>query len=241
MPSPSNAVSINEVVSNACLALGIENSDKHKVVFYEWAYQALSDIGITTLNLKGSTGTITTNPYPYFQIPSDCVHIDSIAIRKGSSGDVAYPMFDANYWNTVPDDDQTMHDKDYVVGTGEYGRLTFSSTVVDDGFTQVLLRYYSVPLDENGSPMIPEYYMGAITTYIEYMYVKSLRHKDRSSVPLSEIQMFYQQWLSRKADAISRRNKPEKPEIEAAISRWITMLPNQRGLIRQPQKKKLIG
>jgi|DEB19_MinimDraft_3_1074340.scaffolds.fasta_scaffold06391_4 hypothetical protein len=228
----TNTVSLNEVVSSASLALGMDDNDRYKVVFYDWAYQALSDIGLMSLNITNSTGAIITSPFNHFPIPGSCVYIDSIAIRKGANGPVCYPIFDSNYWVSVPDDDQTMYDKDYVVSR-QGSNLIFSSTIIENGFTEVILRYYAIPIDANGSPLIPEFYMRAIMAYIEYMYVKSQRHKDRSSVPLSEIQLFYQQWLSLKSDAISRRNKPEKPEIEAAIAQWITMLPNQRRLMRE--------
>jgi hypothetical protein len=52
---------------------------------------------------------------------------------------------------------------------------------------------------------------------------------------MSEIQVLYQQWVTLKADAMSKRNQPQKPEIEAAIATWLTMLPNQKRLMRTPK------
>ena len=229
----NNTVSIDEVVSSAAIALGMEN-DRYRVLFYEWALQGSRDIGLSTLNLTNTTGTIITSPFNYFPIPSNCVYIDSIAVRKGASGHVAYPFLDSNYWANVPDDDQTYYDKDYVVSRqGE--NLIFSSTIVSNGYDTVILRYYAMPVDTNNVPLVPEYYLRALVAYIEYMFVKRERYRKRNEIPMSEVQMLYQQWVTLKADAMSKRNQPQKPEIEAAIAMWLTMLPNQKRLMRTPK------
>lgn len=226
----NNTVSIDEIVSSAAIALGMEN-DRYRVLFYEWAFQGSRDIGLTTLNLTNTTGSITSGVY---SIPADCVYIDSIAIRKGASGHVTYPFFDSNYWVNVPDNDQTQYDRDYVVSR-QGSNLIFSSTVSNNGYDTVILRYYAMPVDANNTPLVPEYYLRAIVAYIEYMFVKRERYKKRSEIPMSEVQMLYQQWVTLKADAMSKRNQPQKPEIEAAIAMWLTMLPNQKRLIRTPK------
>ena len=228
-----NTVSIDEIVSSAAIALGMEN-DRYRVLFYEWALQGLRDIGLNTLNLTNTTGSIITSPFNYFQIPDSCVYIDSIAIQKGTNGHVAYPFFDSNYWTNVPDDDQTTYDKDYVVSR-QGNNLIFSSTIVSNNYTTVILRYYAMPVDSDNVPLAPEYYLRALVAYIEYMFVKRERYKKRNEIPMSEVQMLYQQWVTLKADAMSKRNQPQKPEIEAAIAMWLTMLPNQKRLIRTPK------
>jgi hypothetical protein len=127
----NNTVTIDQVVSSAAIAMGMEN-DRYRVLFYEWALQGLRDIGLTTLNLTNTTGTIITSPFNYFPIPDSCVYIDSIAIQKGVNGPVNYPLFDSNYWVNVPDDDQTMYDKDYVVSR-QGSNLIFSTTILSNG------------------------------------------------------------------------------------------------------------
>jgi hypothetical protein len=228
-----NTVSIDEIVSSAAIALGMEN-DRYRVLFYEWALQGLRDIGLNTLNLTNTTGLIITSPFNYFPIPDSCVYIDSIAIQEGTNGHVAYPFFDSNYWTNVPDDDQTTYDKDYVVSR-QGSNLIFSSTIVSNNYTTVILRYYAMPVDSDNVPLAPEYYLRALVAYIEYMFVKRERYKKRNEIPMSEVQMLYQQWVTLKADAMSKRNQPQKPEIEAAIAMWLTMLPNQKRLIRTPK------
>ena len=226
----NNTVTIDEIVSSAAIALGMEN-DRYRVLFYEWAFQGTRDIGLTTLNLTNATGAISSGAYA---IPTGCVYIDSIAIQKGASGHVNYPFFDSNYWANAPNDDQTYYDKDYVVSR-QGSNLIFSSTVTSNGYDRVILRYYAMPVDANNTPLVPEYYLRAIVAYIEYMFVKRERYKKRNEIPMSEIQMLYQQWVTLKADAMSKRNQPQKPEIEAAIAVWLTMLPNQKQLIRAPK------
>ena len=226
-----NTVTIDQVISNAMIALGMEN-DRYRVIFYEWAFQGLRDIGLTTISLTTSTGTITTgNTFP---IPTNCVYIDSIAVKNSTAGTVAYPMFDSNYWSSVPDDDQTTYDKDYVVSK-QGSDLVFSTTIRGNSYDQVIIRYYGMPVDSDGVPLIPEYYLRAIVAYIEYMFVKRERYRKLNEIPMSEIQVLYQQWVTLKADAMSKRNQPQKPEIEAAIATWLTMLPNQKRLMRTPK------
>jgi hypothetical protein len=226
----NNTVSIDEIVSSAAIALGMEN-DRYRVLFYEWAFQGSRDIGLTTLNLTNTTGSISGGVYT---IPINCVYIDSVAIRRGANGHVTYPFFDSNYWSNVPDNDQTQYDRDYVVSR-QGNNLVFSTTVTSNGYDTVILRFYSMPVDANNVPLVPEYYLRAIVAYIEYMFVKRERYKKRNEIPMSEVQMLYQQWVTLKADAMSKRNQPQKPEIEAAIAMWLTMLPNQKRLIRTPK------
>jgi hypothetical protein len=143
-------------------------------------------------------------------------------------------MFDSNYWSSVPDDDQTTYDKDYVVSK-QGSDLVFSTTIRGNSYDQVIIRYYGMPVENSGVPLIPEYYLRAIVAYIEYMFVKRERYRKRNEIPMSEIQTLYQQWVTLKADAMSKRNQPQKPEIEAAIATWLTMLPNQKRLMRTPK------
>ena len=73
----NNTVSIDEIVSSAAIALGMEN-DRYRVLFYEWAFQGTRDIGLTPLNFTNTPGAIASGVH---SIPSDCVYIDSIAIQ----------------------------------------------------------------------------------------------------------------------------------------------------------------
>lgn len=223
----SRYISLSQVAANAAIALGLEQME-YSGIFYEWAYQATRSIGVTEANLLTSTITITDG---MADAPSGMVKPNNIAIKKNASGEVAYPFFDSNYWKDVPNVDQ-VNNNQYVVNFQD-DKFVFSSDVANDGFDRLVLEYWSVPVDDNGAPLIPEYYDRAVIAYIEYMYVKRLRNRNRNEVPMSEIQILDAKWKELKLDAVVTRNTPSKPEIEGAIAEWMTMLPNFSRLKRR--------
>lgn len=216
-----NTVTLNQVVSNAMISLGQEN-DRYKVIFYEWAFEGLRDIGVTTQNLQTTTGTLTSgNTINY---PTGAMYIDAITLSTGAaSTQFAYPTFDSNYWDNAPDVNNPTGIGAYTVSR-QGSQLIFGGNPFSNGFTHVTIRFYGMPVDKNGDPIIPEYYMRAIVGYIEHKFIKRERARNREAVPLQEVQLSYQNWISLKSDAMSKRNQPEKMEIRAAVESWRSML-----------------
>lgn len=222
-------VSIQEAVANAMIALGLEQ-DEYRAIFTDWAYEATRSIGVSDVNLKSTEITITSGLAP---VPNDMAYPDEIALRKNGTDEYAYPMYDTSYWQSLPSTDQAYrYTENYYVNI-QGTNFVVSSDVTGDGFNRLVLRYWAYPIDENGDPLIPEYYIRAVTAYIEFMYTKRLRQRKRSEVPMSEVASYENRWLNMKRDAVVQRNQPTKPEIEGALQQWLTMLPNQRRLNRR--------
>jgi hypothetical protein len=103
----------------------------------------------------------------------------------------------------------------------------FSTNVLSHGFNRLHIRYYALPIDDEGAMMVPEYYKEPMVAYIEYMFTKRKRHAGmRAVIPQSEVAGLKNEWLSLKLQAISQRNQISKPEAQAAIAQWLTMVPN---------------
>lgn len=222
-------VSIQEAVANAMIALGLEQ-DEYRAIFTDWAYEATRSIGVSDVNLKSTEITITSG---LAAVPNDMAYPDEIALRKNGTDEYAYPMYDTSYWQNLPSNDQAYrYTENYYVNI-QGTNFVVSSDVTADGFNRLVLRYWAYPIDADGDPLIPEYYIRAVTAYIEFMYTKRLRQRKRSEVPMSEVASYENRWLNMKRDAVAQRNQPTKPEIEGALQQWLTMLPNQRRLNRK--------
>lgn len=225
-------VTIDEISASAFVALGLDN-DEYRNVFANWAYQATRSIGLTTTQLTTATLTIsngTATP------PSGMVMPYAFALKKSNADEYAYPFFDSNFWKDIPSNEQANRRDDYIINY-QGGQFVFSSRVEADGYDRLLIQYYGLPVDEDGIPLVPEYYIRAVTAYIEYMYIKQQRYRKRTEIPMSEVQILNNEWLKLKLDAVRWRNTPSKPEIDAAIQEYMTMLPNFSRLNRQQRGK----
>lgn len=222
-------VSIYEAVANAMINLGLEQ-DEYRAIFTDWAYEATRSIGVSDVNLKTTEIVITAGLAP---VPSDMAYPDEIAVRKNGTQDFAYPMFDSSYWQSIPNDDQIYRNTENYYVNVQGNNFVLSSDVTADGFNRLVLRYWGYPVDGDDNPLIPEYYIRAVSTYIEFMYIKRLRNRKRQEIPMSEVDYSERRWIRMKQDAVAQRNAATKPEMEAMIQQWMTMLPNQKRLNRK--------
>jgi len=89
----------------------------------------------------------------------------------------------------------------------------FSSNVKDK-FDTVRIKYYAIPLDENGRPMVPLQAAESAYRYIRLKYLEMLREKDRSkaarsnSVPVSEIRLAEVRWFNARRGYNGETAKP---------------------------------
>jgi hypothetical protein len=226
-------LTLEQVASSAFIALGLEN-DAYKPIFYQWAFDATRSIGLSSTQLKTAELNISNGAAA---IPSDMIMPYNFALRSSASNEVAYPFFDSTFWKAtnVPSNDQ-VHSYSLVINI-QGTDFVFSSGVTDGGFDRLIVEYYTLPVDNNNVPLIPEFYQEAITAYIEFMYLKRKRNQDRTLIPYGEVQGFENRWNRLKYQAISKKNMPSKPELDGAISRWLTMLPNYNQLQRYPNIK----
>jgi len=217
-------VSSEQVIASAAIALGLEQ-DEYRGIFTAWAYDALRAIGLNFGNFKEASLTIAANATA---IPTDMVYPDQFELRDSTDTNrKAWVFFDSQLASNITEDSEEFHRHgDYVISMQGLNFI-FSTNVLRDNFNRLNMRYYALPVDTNGDMMVPEYYKEPMVAYIEYMYTKRKRHAGmRAVIPQSEIAGLKNEWLSLKLQAISQRNQVSKPEAQAAIAQWLTMIPN---------------
>lgn len=225
-------VPLAEVVSNAQIDLGM-TSDDERLKFRNWVYYACRTIGPSPTYIKE---TPLNSPIPItnftFPAPDEMqVPIDIIISREADNEKVR-PSWDPNYWQ---------------IGTLNYAQfpwrrdiqLTFQGlnfiigpTDVAQDFVKAWVRYFAFPVDNSGEILVPELYVRAASAYVEYMHHKALfnRTKGKDSVQYYIIQDMRRQWEKLLNAARNELQTVGKPEIDAAIRNYISMLPNMRRL-----------
>jgi|DEB19_MinimDraft_3_1074340.scaffolds.fasta_scaffold06391_3 hypothetical protein len=226
-----NSVSLNQVVSNAMISLGSEN-DSDKVLFYEWANDCLRSMGFVDLNISTFTGTIsdptavTGGSLDISSISPKAMYINNISVSSGGTS-LIYPTFNSNYWgntNNISAPSQTT--------TATVTRSTSPSTPVSpvsdflyffglpgSGWTTGSVSYYSMPVDEYGSPLIQETFISPIVAYIDYRLARRNQSSNQGSVTSQDVNLLYQIYDKEKNQAILKKNRPDKivvPGVGAA-------------------------
>lgn len=232
----SRFLTLEQAASSAYIAIGLEN-EAYKPIFFQWAFDATRSIGLSSTQLSNTEINIVNGAAA---IPDAMIMPYNLALRISGTNEVAYPFFDSSFWkaDNVPSNDQVSNYS--LVVNVQGNNFVFSSAVEDGGFDKLILEYYTLPVDENNLPLIPEFYQEAITAYIEFMHIKRNRHKDRTQIPMSEVQYLEGRWNRLKFQAISKKNMPSKPELDGAISKWLTMLPNQSRLQMRPMIREVV-
>lgn len=140
----------------------------------EWTYDALSAINDKTARVRASKVVeIVDNKA---MVPADVEAIDTITNSSGTIIQEVLPHRDL--------DKET-----YLISNG------FIYTNFDSGKDNITINYYTVPLDENGNPLIPDnrLYISAIEAFLQYMISK--RAFMQGKILQQQLQMVEQEWL----------------------------------------------
>jgi hypothetical protein len=140
----------------------------------EWTYDALGAINDKTVRIK---------TYCYIEIvdnkgkiPADVEVIDTVLTSEGKVLQENIPYKD-------------LLKTEYEIHNG------FIYTNFNSGKDKLTVNYYTVPLDENGNPLIPDnrLYIAAIEAFLQYMIAK--RAFMQGKILLQQLQMLEQEWL----------------------------------------------
>ena len=93
---------------------------------------------------------------------------------------------------------------------------SFSDNIIEDIF--LIVRYYAIPVDEEGLPKIPEYCTLAIIMYIRAMWAI------RDNTNQSHIQLSWQMWKEERASAEGRGKTPDMIEGKAIAETLNSMI-----------------
>lgn len=140
----------------------------------EWTYDALGAINDKTVRVKATK--IIEIVSDKGKIPADVESIDSILNANGDLIQEVLPNRDL--------DKET-----YMISNG----FIYTDFGTDKDY--VTVNYYTVPLDEDGNPLIPDnrLYISAIEAYLQYMIGK--RAFLQGKILQQQIQMLEQEWM----------------------------------------------
>jgi hypothetical protein len=139
----------------------------------EWTYDALSAINDKTSRVRASK--IIEIADNKTQIPADVESISTITDSNENILQEVLPYRDL--------DSET-----YLISNG------YIYTNFDSGTEVLTINYFTVPLDENGNPLIPDnkLYISAIEAYLQYMIAK--RAFMQGKILGQQLQMLEQEW-----------------------------------------------
>ncbi len=222
-------VTIDEIVSSAQINLGL-NSDADRTVMYEWVSEANRAIGLGHTNQLQEIIDIKD-----FTFPAPCNMIKPLQIRLlGDSTDIGgqgiiVPFYDEEAFLRKTGDKKTQGGAIIIQLQGN--TFVLSNNVNANRFDKAEIKFYGIPLDDNGYPLVDEYNKRTIVQYIEYMYIKRERRRERHNgtpIPQGEVESEYNKYLRLKAEAISHKKMPDKLRMDDINRKWNTLLPNQK-------------
>lgn len=225
-------VPLAEVVSNAQIDLGM-TSDDERLKFRNWVYYACRTIGAnpTYITQTPDNSPIAITNYS-FAAPDDMQTPIDILVSKEDEEHKVRPFWDVNYWGLDKNSFGSYSWHEEIKVSFQGNRFVIGSSEAAKDFTKAWVRYFSFPVDETGEVLVPEMYVRAASAYVEWMHNKALfnRTKGKDSVSWGVIQSMCRQWEKLLAAARNELQTVSKPEIDAAIANYITMLPNMRRL-----------
>lgn len=181
---------IDEVVSSAVLICP-GATDEHRVIFKQWVWTALLQIGPTSHWVK----TCRINPKNRsFKKPQDLASVRDIGLYDATGAEVFYEW--KGEGGEVHSDRESVHllvgesDRPMPVYLSEdayYFHLSSNSPDVD----HMMIRYLALPTDTNGLPLIPEDNIFAITMFIRWMW--SLRKNDNQAEQMNARDTWYRE------------------------------------------------
>lgn len=208
-------IDVDEVIANACTLIE-EVNDELTLVMRQWVWMALRSIGPSRANIGVASINIIDGSA---KKPKDLIgNIIDLTIQDYDGNDLSYRY---NY------DDGNIHSN----SSAKKSRVSLD-IYEDDHYIhladfdpkpgKVTIKYYKMPLDECGLPLVPEDHLNAIVAYILYMYY--LRKGNNYAM----IGMCKNDW-SIERDRIKSRNKSISGiRAKQALREWMSLIPNQR-------------
>lgn len=232
-------VTIDEVVTSGQIALGL-TTDKDRNIMREWAWLAVKQIGLSH-QISKKEECVDIKDFA-FDKPCDMVSPVSVRLHGSNTSDgVYYPSYDTGRFDNDRPEDQG--NSRYVTIEEQTDQFVISSK--GGNFSKATIQYYSLPVDSDGTPLIPEYYQRAIMSYIEYMFVKRERRRtsrnDKNEIPMSEVDFYHRQWMRLRAEAEAEKAIPNEMVADEIVSEWQTLLPNQRKLRKNTLRRFFFG
>jgi hypothetical protein len=178
----------------------------------QWAYMALRLIGPGTPNVE--LCRLEVDEDRALQKPDDYISAIDIALFNTQNKEVKWKYHGPGKQIHRPENvnldrrpvDISENDWHFLLG--------------DNGadVSYAFIRYYALPIDQNGDPKVPESHLHAVILYLRYMW--SMRENENKL----EIRENYMMWLQARAEVRGIRNTPDMLEGKQIAKGWMSMI-----------------
>lgn len=213
----SRFLTIEEVVENVMLSIdGVDSRDK--VVFRQWVYIAMRQIGFSDLS-----------------IDTECVEVCDLSFRKPDNlvSTIEVSLSDGLNpirYKYVQNQGLLCIDETAVMNLG-FGRIILSEDadfyhLSSNGSTvvQADIKFYGLPVNEDGELVIPERDLFSIMSFVEFMYIKRKRISNPREISNSDLSEFKDMWLRELMKAKGRNKMPSIHQASAIAKMWMSMI-----------------
>lgn len=226
------AITLEEIVSSAFMALDVDDS-RDELVFKEWAWDALREIGPSRVDRKTKCIPIVNlcamKPKDYLYGLDMNILDDSNQIyyfQMAESGFLESEQESALSFSGIP---STAASSGASIKVAEQKEaFVFSSNALSAGVTKMDLSYYAYPVDEYGEPLVEEKMKEAIISFIEYRYLKRERRRrvGTRDLPLAEIADARDEWKRQRMAIRGDIKMPDPLSADTIFRRWVSGIPN---------------
>lgn len=213
-------ISLGEIITAAFIRIDTEDS-RDELVFQEWAWDAIREIGPTRVDKK-----------------TVCLDVNDFCIAKPH--DFLYALelnlLDANnniyYYQSTESGFQESDQANKIRSTSASIMLTetkynFELSSNANQISKAELTYYHYPINDEGDLLVEEKLKEAILSFIEFMWVKrQRRRKGGRDIPLSEVQYTEDVWRRKRQEVRGDIKMPDPMAAETIFKKWVTGIPN---------------
>lgn len=238
-------ITMDEIIAEAFVRLDIEDS-RDEMIFRNWIYRALRWIGPSSFSIK-----------------TECIEVCDLSIKKpsdywygidlnllGAHNEVYYYQYKENGF---------MQSEEVAYGQGDYigqdSSLTGERTIHlgEDNFcfnlsnnaseaavVKAELKYFALPKDDKGDPLISEEIVEAIHAYLIWMYYERGRNRTRGTrrFPHSEVEAARQRFHNYKGMVQGNIKMPSPLAAEVMLRKWVTLIPDFKNKRRNSRNSR---
>lgn len=210
-------IDVRAVVENAMISLDDTNS-RDRVIFRQWAYIAMREIGFSKVNIVEKCVPICNLS---FEKPCDLVSTIEVSLKDSSGFSIRYTYLPNK--GLLPVDDALVSSYTNRIFMSEDADFYYLSSNAND-IVEAQIKYYALPLNDEGFPLIPEVHLLAIMSFIEFMYIKRKRASAPRSVSGQDMAEFKDAWTRERGKARGRNKMPSIHEAQHVFKNWCTLI-----------------
>tara|TARA_R100000995_G_scaffold70727_2_gene39340 strand:- start:20943 stop:21674 length:732 start_codon:yes stop_codon:yes gene_type:complete len=226
------SITLEQIVSSAFIALDVDDS-RDELVFKEWAWDALREIGPSRVDKKTKCIPITNlcamKPHDYLYGLDMNILDDSGQIYYYQMAESGVLESEQDFKGSFDTSTDITRSKGSSIKVAEQKEaFVFSSNASKSGVTKMEISYYSYPVDEYGEPLVEEKMKEAIITYIEYRYLKRERRRrvGTRDLPLAEVADARDEWKRQRMAIRGDIKMPDPLSADTMFRRWVSGIPN---------------